>query len=166
MFYKTVLELVVAIILVLVAVWWGFSYFSDDLINFFQGDSSYQVFFDEVAMRVTVADEQAEWQQGLSGVTTLGELEGKLFIFPNNGRYGMWMKDMLIPIDIIWVDDTFTVVHVESVVTPDTYPQSFTSPVPARFVLEANAYFAELYKIGVGSTLRIPAQIIPKDLRN
>lgn len=165
-FSHHILENIIAISAVLIALWWGLNYFSEDILDFFQVEDTYQVFFGEVGMKVTVADEEAEWKQGLSEVTELGELEGKLFIFPQEDYYGMWMKDMNIPIDMIWLNDEFTVVHIEASVSPDTYPETFSSPDLARFVLEANAYFTQSYNITVGSQIRLPARLIPPDLRN
>lgn len=162
---RSLIQYIGAILLTLITLWWGFNYFSADILNFFKTESTFVISFTEISVEVSVADEEAEWQQGLSGVVALEEGEGKLFIFPETGNYGMWMKDMLIPIDIIWLDDTFTIVHIERDVSPDTYPQSFRSPVPARFVLETNADFAKAFNLQVGSKARFPTYIIPRDLQ-
>ena len=64
-----------------------------------------------------------------------------LFIFPKTGMYGFWMKDTLIPLDIIWMDDNQTVVYIEKNAAPclkDPCP-SYGSSYPSRYVLEINS---------------------------
>ena len=88
---------------------------------------------------VEIADTPVAQRQGLSGRSHLPVGHGLLFIFDKEGRHGIWMKDMLFPIDIVWLDGNGREVHQEKEVRPDTYPEVFTPPVPARYVLELNA---------------------------
>lgn len=97
------------------------------------------VMLGQATYRVSLARTDAEQKQGLSGVDHLDEFEGKLFIFQSDGPQPMWMKDMDIPIDIVWLDKDKRVTQVESNVSPDTYPQTFSSEKPARYVLEIPA---------------------------
>jgi len=85
-----------------------------------------------------VADTTAEREQGLSGRESVPQ-DGMLFIFPEKGNYGFWMKDMLIPIDMIWIADDGTVVDVDRNVLPETYPKAFHPSEPVRYVLETEA---------------------------
>lgn len=149
----------------LISFWYTFDRYHPELYSWFGVSVPYTLYIEELAISVTVADESLEWQQGLSGIPALPELTGKFFIFDTNDRFGMWMKDMLIPIDIIWIDDTYTIVHIEQNVTPDTYPKTFVSPVDARFVLETNAFFTESFKIATGQQIRLPQTLIPVDLQ-
>ena len=91
---------------------------------------------------------------GLSHRPTLAEGRGMLFIFDTDDTHGIWMKDMQFPIDIIWIDAAMKVVHIEKSVAPDTYPQAFTSPTPARYVLEVPAKYTE-GRIAVGDTVTL-----------
>ena len=50
--------------------------------------------------RVAVADTPELRQQGLMGVTDLGDLDGMLFVFEEDVSNGFWMKNTLIPLDI------------------------------------------------------------------
>ena len=151
--------------LLLVAIWWGFAYFHEAIYEYFDMESSYTLFFEEIGVSVTVADEPAQWQKGLSGTPALGELEGKLFVFDTEGTYGIWMKDMLFALDILWIDDSLQVVHIEESVTPETYPRTFASPMPARFVLEVNDGFVASFGIEVGATISMPRAVVPSDLQ-
>lgn len=88
--------------------------------------------------------------RGLGGRPCLSKDSGMLFVFDTDGKHGFWMKDMQFPIDIIWIDAHQRVVHIESDVSPDTYPYSFTPPAPARYVLEVRAGFSDEHNLLVG----------------
>ena len=111
---------------------------------------------------VAVADTDALRRRGLSGRPVLGELEGMLFVFDTEGEWGICMKDMNFPIDIIWVGQDGTVVTVAKDVSPDTYPQAFYPSVPARFVLEVPAGFVAAHDIDEGSRLSIENANAPR----
>ena len=93
-------------------------------------------------LQVELAQTTEQRVTGLSYRSTLEEGQGMLFIFDTDGTHGIWMKDMQFAIDIIWLDTAMKVVHIEESVAPDTYPKSFRSPVPARYVLEVPAGYA------------------------
>ncbi len=78
---------------------------------------------------------------------------GMLFIFPELGRQSFWMKDMLFPIDIIWVDADKKVVGIASDVLPETYPETFAPPSEIKYVLELNSGGAASYGIATGTQL-------------
>jgi uncharacterized membrane protein (UPF0127 family) len=118
-----------------------------------------------VAMRASIAETRAERLQGLSGTTILPLDMVKFFIFPNDGPHPIWMKDMRYPLDIIWLDAQGVVVHYEEVVDPATYPQTFQSPIPARYVVEANAGFIATHGLGLGATSSIPRSERGESLR-
>lgn len=129
------------------------------------GESMQTIYIEETAVTVSIADTLLERQQGLSGVTELDPLQGKLFVFDEEGYYGMWMKDMLMPLDIIWINNDMTVVHVEKNLEPETYPTAFTSSEPARFVLEVNAFFADTFSVNIGDKVRMAPDNLPQDLQ-
>lgn len=99
-----------------------------------------------------VAQTPAERAKGLSGVTQLGKNDAMLFVFDGDGKPGMWMKDMKIPIDIIWLDAHKKVVSIVQNVSPDTYPQVFTPKADARYVVEVAAGTVEADAIVVNRT--------------
>lgn len=78
-------------------------------------------------------------EQGLSGRTSVPGDYGMLFVFDTADRYGIWMKDMLIPIDIVWLSDTGVIVGIVPSVATSTYPMPFYPPTPVRFILETRA---------------------------
>ena len=162
---RHILSFATLLILILIAIWFAFAEYHPRLYEWLGIPVTYTVFIDEVPVIVNIADSSAERQQGLSGVTSLGEQEGMLFIFDQSDRYGMWMKDMVIPLDIIWIDVEQKIIHIEENVQPDTYPKTFSSPMPARFVLEVPAFFVDSFKIRLGQRLQLPTNLVPKDLQ-
>lgn len=110
----------------------------------------------EVEVKASVAKTLPERIQGLSDTKALPKGVVKLFMFNANGYHSIWMKDMNYAIDILWVDEAGKIVHIEENITPDTYPDSFTSNEPAFYVIETNAGFAQKYNISVGEMVELP----------
>jgi uncharacterized membrane protein (UPF0127 family) len=69
------------------------------------------------------------------------------------------MKDMRFAIDIVWISEVLKVVHVAEDVSPATFPEVFTPPEPARYVLELNAASARRLGIEVGTNVKMPAEL-------
>lgn len=90
-------------------------------------------------VEVQILDTEALRAQGLSGVESLPATTGRLFIFPQDGEWGIWMKEMSFPIDIIWIDSLGEVVTIKEGATPESYPEVFFPAAPVRYVVEVNA---------------------------
>lgn len=91
------------------------------------------------AFELEKVDTDAARQKGLSGRDSLPSNAAMLFIFDTDDHWGIWMKDMKFPIDIIWLDKDYTVVDIKENASPESYPDVFRPRVPARYVLEVNA---------------------------
>lgn len=115
-----------------------------------------------------VADTEAERVRGLGGRKKLGANGGVLFVFPRADYHGIWMKDMMFPIDIIWLEDAtpssspfergrgeggLRVADIKEHVRPETFPEVFYPKVKARYVLEVHAGVAQENGLAVGSAL-------------
>lgn len=111
-----------------------------------------------VQVTVEVADTYKKRQRGLMQRDTLEEKEGMLFIFKDNEKgWSIWMKNILIPLDIIFISKELRVINYVKGAEPckasqctDYYPER-----PARYVLEVNAGFIERYGVEVGSLIEI-----------
>jgi uncharacterized membrane protein (UPF0127 family) len=106
---------------------------------------------------VEIADDYAERQRGLMFRESLDEDKGMLFIFEEPGIHRFWMKNTLIPLDMVWIDDSGTVVYVSSNTPPckaDPCP-SYGPSVNARYVLEINAGLASEISLSQGSIVDI-----------
>ncbi|MDO8522402.1 MAG: DUF192 domain-containing protein [bacterium] len=101
-------------------------------------------------VRVSVVSTPEARTKGLSGRTGLARGEGMLFIFNLDAKYGFWMKDMLFPIDILWLSSEGRVVDMRESVSPATYPAVFTPNLGARYVLELFAGFASAHNVKIG----------------
>lgn len=104
---------------------------------------------------VEVAQTPGEKQQGLSGRETLPRGEGVLFVYDEPGQYQFWMKDMNFPIDIIWIANDYRVVDITKSLSPDTFPEPFTSSKPAQYVLEVNAGYSDELDIRIGDEFEL-----------
>lgn len=107
-----------------------------------------------------IVDTPQSRAQGLSERKGLAEDEGMLFVFEHPGKYGFWMKDMLFSIDIVWISEDGTVVHVEHSVTPETYskntsPQTFINTPDAKYVLELASGRADAFGLYLGTKVKI-----------
>ncbi len=156
---------ILIVLSVIITVSYLFQNYAKDSFIYLFGEPLNTIFINDQAIQVSIADTNEERRQGLSGVTKLGNDEGKLFIFDKADYYGIWMKDMLFPLDILWIDEDLKIIHIEENVRPETYPSSYNSPAPARFVLELNAFFVDTYKIQLGDKVVIPTIDLPTDLR-
>lgn len=106
--------------------------------------------FGSTTISVDIADTEAKQVQGLSGRTGLAENSGMLFVFETSAQWGIWMKDMNFPLDIIWLDKEFKIISVKENATPDSSPEVFKPSRPALYVLEVPAYYISSHNIKIG----------------
>jgi uncharacterized membrane protein (UPF0127 family) len=111
--------------------------------------------FGDTKVTLTVADTQATRAKGLSGHAPLLPTEGMLFVFDQPTYPGMWMKDMLFPIDIVWLDQNSIIVDIKDSVGPETYPQVFAPRAKSLYVVELPAGFAKRHEIKIGDQVTI-----------
>jgi hypothetical protein len=98
----------------------------------------------------------AERQRGLMFRRELPAGRGMLFLFENPGRYGFWMLNTLVPLDIVWLDSERRVVFVSGNTPPcpaGTFCPTYGSEVLAQFVLELAAGQAAAHGLTVGARL-------------
>lgn len=95
------------------------------------------------AISVWIADRPARQEQGLMFVQELPAHQGMLFVYPRDRQISMWMKNTLIPLDMLFIRSDGTIAHIAHGV-----PESLdiiTTPQPVRLVLEiAGGQAAEL----------------------
>jgi uncharacterized membrane protein (UPF0127 family) len=106
--------------------------------------------------RLELALTPEEQAQGLMYRESLPQKTGMLFLFPDAAPHGFWMKNTMIPLDMIWMDDSGRVLYVSADTPPckaDPCP-TYGPEAPARMVLEIAGGLAAREKITVGSTLK------------
>ena len=107
--------------------------------------------------KLEVANNNEERGKGLMYRTSLPMDQGMLFVFDLEDELNFWMKNTLIPLDIIFFDRTLRVVDVQSMIpeheiAPAPLP-FYTSAAPAKFALEVNAGVASKCSIKPGNTM-------------
>ena len=109
-------------------------------------------------LSLQVANSQAAREHGLMDRTVIPPHTGMLFVFDSDGPVDFWMKDTLVPLDMIFIGSDWRVRSVAadvSVVSPET-PDS-AIPLEhgmAKYVIELRAGEAALDGIGPGVLLR------------
>ncbi len=96
-----------------------------------------------------IASTQVSREKGLSGLTSLGPQRALIFAFPSDSAWPIWMKDMKVSIDIVWLDKDKKVVYSVKNVSPGDMtifkPSSF-----ARYVIELPAGTIDGQRIQTG----------------
>ena len=113
-----------------------------------------QVCFKDKCVEVEVVQKEEELRRGLQFRKSLDPDRGMLFIFQKSWPYAFWMKDTLIPLDMIWIDDARKIVYIEHDVPPcatDPCP-SYPPKHEALYVLEINAGYAAKLGLQLGDT--------------
>jgi uncharacterized membrane protein (UPF0127 family) len=107
--------------------------------------------------KVEVARTPEEQTQGLMFRESLPEKSGMIFIFPDAAPHQFWMKNTMIPLDIVWLDAAGRVLFVSANTPPcraDPCP-NYGPEVPAANVLEIAGGMAAKEKVTVGSRIKI-----------
>ncbi len=104
-----------------------------------------------VTVRAELADEPAEWERGLMGRAELPDGSGMLFIFPEERERTFWMKDTLVPLDVIFFSASGWFVSIATMqpCAADPCP-TYLSAAPASMALEVSAGAAESWGVGEG----------------
>lgn len=94
-------------------------------------------------LNVQVATTEAERERGLMGVTHLQPHTGMLFVFDNDAPVAFWMKDTLIPLDMVFsgADGVVRRVYARVPTVPLTLPDN-RIPIEqghAKYVIELAA---------------------------
>lgn len=82
--------------------------------------------------------------------------QGMLFVFDREGIHAFWMKNTLVPLDMLWLDTDKRVIYIAADVPPckeDPCP-SYGPEIPARYVLELKAGEAASNGITIGDRLQ------------
>lgn len=114
------------------------------------------------SIQVEVVNTESAREKGLSGRSSLAENTGMLFVFETKPvTPTFWMKDMLIPIDIIWIADNKIVKIDKNIPTPpkntsDDKLDKIRANQPVNYVLEVNGGFSDQNNIKVGDSVILP----------
>ena len=111
----------------------------------------------EVNLNVEVAKTKYERKKGLMFREKLHKNHGMLFIFPKEDIVNMWMKNTLIPLDIIFISKKKKIVDVKKN-AKNLSNSVITSNIKSKYVLEVNAGLIEKLKIKIGDEIYFEEQ--------
>lgn len=98
----------------------------------------------------TIADRESTRMKGLSGSESLPSDHAMVLVFDTSSRWGIWMKDMQYPIDVVWLNESKKVVDFVMNVPADSYPKVFTPKEDARYIVELKSGTIKTKEIRVG----------------
>lgn len=111
-----------------------------------------EVCFKNNCFKVELAQNLEERNLGLMFRENMDSDKGMLFIFDEEGEYPFWMKNTLIPLDIIWMDENKEIVFINENFQPckeDPCP-TINPNQNAKYVLEINAGISKEIDLNIG----------------
>lgn len=131
-----------------------FMFFVTLSVGKFQQAKLVQVKIGNATVSAELADTYEKQVRGLMFRKEIQKDAGMLFTFGSDGKHAIWMMNMSIPIDIVWIDSGKKVVHIESNVQPCSgliACKSYSPEKGSRYVLELSSGYAKKHGIKVGS---------------
>jgi uncharacterized protein len=120
---------------------------------------SSNILLGERLLSVWIAENAQSRTKGLSGVESLDDVDGMLFIFDKEDFHSFWMKEMNFAIDIIWINKEMVVVDITENILSETYPELFVPKLPAKYVLEVEAGWSERNSVELGEELVLMSKL-------
>ncbi len=106
--------------------------------------------------KVEIADNQASRETGLMNRESLELNQGMLFVFEDNSQHGFWMKNTLIPLDMIWISENKEIVAIKKDAQP-CLTEDCLVIVPkadSKYVLEINSNLSEHFGFKLGDKVK------------
>lgn len=104
---------------------------------------------------VELAETPEQQQQGMMFRTEMADNAGMLFLFSDVSLRNFWMKNTLIPLDMLFINSDGTIHHIHHNAKPQDLSQ-ITSKFPSLAVLEVNGGLSGRMGIGVGDVILHP----------
>ncbi|QQR83350.1 DUF192 domain-containing protein [Candidatus Peregrinibacteria bacterium] len=109
-----------------------------------------------ISVNAEVALTAEEKRIGLMNRTHLEEGMGMLFIYSDPFVARFWMKDTLIPLDMIFIDSQYTIKRIEHAAPPcppETQCPIYSSETPVQYILEVPGGFVKKHHIEIDDTV-------------
>ncbi|HXK31997.1 MAG TPA: DUF192 domain-containing protein, partial [Candidatus Paceibacterota bacterium] len=122
------------------------------ILFYFCPENQDQVCFEDNCFIVELAVTPREQARGLMFRESLDLDKGMLFIFKNGEESSFWMKNTLMALDIIWINENKEVIFISKNAQPCTsVPCSIINPgIKTRYVLELNGGITDKIGLEVG----------------
>ena len=108
--------------------------------------------YNNVYFNVEIARKKIDRDKGLMFRKNLNLDKGMLFIFPNESKVSMWMKNTLISLDIIFISKNYKIVDIINNAKAMS-KEILTSKVKAKYALEINAGLVKKLNIKIGNNI-------------
>lgn len=110
---------------------------------------------EKIQLNVEIADSTEERAKGLMEREKLPDGQGMLFVFTEEGQRVFWMKNTLIPLDLVFFNKDKEIVSVVQEMEPCKTAECprYESGAPAMYALELPAGFVAKHKIALGDKL-------------
>lgn len=111
--------------------------------------------FKEYCFDVKLAQSGVEITKGLMFQKSLEQNKGMLFLFDKEAKYSFWMKNTLIPLDIIWINKNNKIVSISENNQPCKwyYCSSIKPTADAKYVLEVNSGIVQKVGLKIGDEI-------------
>jgi uncharacterized membrane protein (UPF0127 family) len=112
--------------------------------------------FGQATFTIDVADDARERAQGLMFVEEMPLLSGMLFVYDQPQTVSFWMKNTLIPLDMLFTSPRGEILHIhENAIPGDT--TSISGGDGVQMVLEINGGLSSRLGIAVGDVMQHPS---------
>jgi uncharacterized protein len=106
----------------------------------------------KIKIDLEIADNEYERQLGLMNRKSMEENQGMLFIFPYERMQSFWMRNTLIPLDMLFINKDKAIITIHKN-TKTLSTQSYPSTAPALYVVEVVGGFTDRHNIVVGDKI-------------
>ncbi|TYP70987.1 DUF192 domain-containing protein [Aquimarina intermedia] len=103
-------------------------------------------------LSIEIADNPYERETGLMYRKTMEQNQGMLFISEESKPQNFYMKNTLIPLDIIYIDENQKIVSFQRNAQPND-ETSLPSRLPAKYILEVNAGLSKEWNLKEGDSI-------------
>ncbi|MFL1897402.1 DUF192 domain-containing protein [Aquimarina sp. 2-A2] len=103
-------------------------------------------------LSIEIADNPYERETGLMYRKTMEQNQGMLFISEESKPQNFYMKNTLIPLDIIYIDENQKIVSFQRNAKPND-ETSLPSGLPAKYILEVNAGLSKKWNLKEGDSI-------------
>jgi uncharacterized membrane protein (UPF0127 family) len=105
-----------------------------------------------VTIDIEIADDDNKREIGMMGRPVMEERQGMLFVLEQEQMATFWMRNCILPLDMIFISKVGEIVTICENTTPFS-DQTYSATALTLFVLEVNAGFADKHGIKVGDRI-------------
>lgn len=109
-----------------------------------------EIQINETKLKIEVADTELEREEGLMNRTSMPQDQGMIFIFDSEQVITFWMKNTLIPLDIIFINSNGEIVNIAKNTKVNQTTELYSSERPMLYAIEVNAGWTTSNNVKIG----------------